>query len=39
MPAKILSKAEVVGIITPTEEAKRRAFIDANLSSLTILKR
>ncbi|KAL5109519.1 hypothetical protein TcWFU_009897 [Taenia crassiceps] len=36
---RVLSKAEVVGIITPEERARRQALMEHNKSSLIILKR
>ncbi|VDD75419.1 unnamed protein product [Mesocestoides corti] len=39
MDLKILSKAEIVGVITPNERARRHALMEENKHSLSVLKR
>ncbi|KAH9285227.1 Large subunit GTPase 1 -like protein [Echinococcus granulosus] len=36
---RVLSKAEIVGIITPEERARRKVLMQQNKSALTVLKR
>ncbi|VDN97411.1 unnamed protein product, partial [Rodentolepis nana] len=39
LDVKVLSKAEIVGIISPEERARRKKLMEENKSALTILKR
>lgn len=39
MDVKVLSKAEIVGVLSIEERARRRGLMEANRGALTILKR